>query len=212
MQCRYCFGTEDGEPMVAPCLCRGTSQFTHESCLQRYFTYYPDRACRVCNARMEYVSTIERVLPCIFVPLLTSLVMISAISPPAKVMLVLGGLGLSALFAMHPIFHKDLAIGSAVVGCLLMMAHSNVQVTLWVLWSFAILAWFRTVLQYITPIVFLVFMTCTLVVLYMTLFAMSIVQHLDALGTAIFTIQIFLYWQSMLHLRPGRRGNRIQNE
>lgn len=212
MQCRYCFGDEDVEQMVAPCLCQGTSQFVHESCLQRYFTYYPDRVCRVCNARMEYVSTTDRLLPCLFIPLLTSLVMASSVSPAAKVMLLFGGLGLSAVFAIHPIFHKDLAVGSIVMGSLLMLSRSDLRLTLWLLGGFSIIAWFRTILRYIPVQVFLVFMTCTLVVLYITLFAMAVIHHLDALGTALFVVQVFLYWQSVLRLRPALGRNPIRNE
>jgi hypothetical protein len=212
MQCRYCFGDEDVETMITPCLCRGTSQYTHQSCLQRYFTYYPDRMCRICNTRMEYVSTFERVLPCVFVPVLTSLVMVSSMSPPSKFMMVLGGLGLSALFATQSIFHKDIATGSFFLGVVLLSTRHDLQITMWVLGAFGILAWFRTVLQYIQPEILLLFLTCTLVVVYLVLFTMSIVTHLDSLGSAIFVVQMFLYWQSLLHLRPGHTRNRIHNE
>lgn len=212
MQCRYCFGSDDDEPMIAPCLCRGTSQFTHETCLQRYFAYYPDRVCRVCNARMEYVSLSERMLPCLFVPILTSLVMMTNTTPATKVMLLLGGLGLSAIFATHPIFQKEIAIGSVLVGGVLMLCRSDFQLTLWLIAALSILMWMRTVLQYISSTVFLFFLICSFVVLYLALFTMAMVQYLDALGTAIFAVQVFLYWQSILHLRPALGRNPIRNQ
>lgn len=212
MQCRYCFGTDEDDPMIAPCLCRGTSQFTHEACLQRYFTYFPDRVCRVCNTRMEYVSMPDRVLPCLFIPLLSSLVMLTSASPPAKAMFLLGGLGLSALFATHPIFQKDLAIGSILVGGLLMMSHSDVRLTLWLLGTLSVLMWMRTVFHYIPAHIVLLFLVCSFIVVYLALFTMAVVQNLDALGTGIFVTQVFLYWQSILRLRPTLVGNRIHNE
>lgn len=212
MQCRYCFGIDDDEPMIAPCLCRGTSQFTHEACLQRYFTYFPDRVCRVCNAHMEYVSMSDRVLPCLFIPLLTSLVMLTSASPPAKVMFLLGGLGLSALFAAHPIFQKDIAIGSILVGGILMIAHSDARLMMWLLGGFSVLMWMRTVFYYIPSHVVLLFLACSFVILYLALFTMVLVQQLDALGTAIFVMQVFLYWQSALRLRPTLVRNPIHNE
>lgn len=198
--------------MIAPCLCRGTSQFTHEACLQRYFMYYPDRVCRVCNAHMEYVSLSERMLPCLFVPILTSLVMMTNTTPATKVMLLLGGLGLSAIFATHPIFQKEIAIGSVLVGGVLMLCRSDFQLTLWLIAALSILMWMRTVLQYISSTVFLFFLICSFVVLYLALFTMAMVQYLDALGTAIFAVQVFLYWQSILHLRPALGRNPIRNE
>lgn len=198
--------------MIAPCLCRGTSQFTHEACLQRYFVYYPDRICRVCNAHMEYVSLSERMLPCLFVPLLTSLVMLTDTGPATKVILLLGGLGLSAIFATHPVFQKDLALGSILVGSLLMIARSDTQLTLWLLGGLSIALWLRTVLHYLSATVVLLFLICSFVVLYLTLFTMAMVQYLDALGTAIVAVQVFLYWQSILHLRPALGRNPIRNE
>lgn len=198
--------------MIAPCLCRGTSQFTHESCLQRYFIYYPDRVCRVCNAHMEYVSLSDRMLPCLFVPLLTTLVMLTDTSPAAKFALLLGGLGLSAIFAVHPIFQKDLAIGSLVVGGLLMISRADMHLTLWMLGGMSVLLWFRTALHYIPGHVVLLFLVCSFVVLYLTLFTMAMIQYLDALGTALFAVQIFLYWQSILHLRPAVGRNPIRNQ
>jgi hypothetical protein len=211
MQCRYCFGTDD-DPMIAPCLCRGTSQFTHEACLQRYFVYYPDRVCRVCNAHMEYVSLSERMLPCLFVPILTSLVMLTNTTPTVKLMLLLGGLGLSAIFALHPVFQKELAIGSFVVGGLLLIARSDFQLTVWLLGGLSVLLWMRTILHYIPATMVLFFLVCGFLVLYLAFFMMAMVQHLDALGTAIFAVQIFLYWQSILHLRPALGRNPIRNE
>ena len=54
MECRICLGGERTETMLVPCKCRGTAAYVHDTCLRTYFSYYPDRLCRVCRERMEH--------------------------------------------------------------------------------------------------------------------------------------------------------------
>ena len=37
LQCRYCFdNAEEGNPLIAPCHCAGTSKYVHLACLQKW--------------------------------------------------------------------------------------------------------------------------------------------------------------------------------
>lgn len=198
--------------MVSPCQCRGTSQYTHEPCLQRYFAYYPDRVCRVCSTRMEYVSTFERVLPCLFVPVLAGFVMTSSSTPAAKLMLMMGLLGLSCLFATHAVFTKGVAVSSLLVGSLILCIHRDAQVTFWILGAFGVMALLKTLMHFVDPALLLVIMVCVFTVAYATFFLMAMIIHLDAIALSILVVESFLVWHSFLQLRPAPGRNRIHNE
>jgi len=212
MQCRYCFGDEEPETMITPCLCRGTSQFTHELCLQRYFIYYPDHVCRVCNVRMEYASTFERVLPCLFVPLLAGFVMTSSSTPAAKLMLMMGLLGLSCLFVTRAVFTKGAAVASLLIGSLMLCIHRDPQVTFWAVAAFGLLALLQTLFHFVDPTLLLVIMTCVFAIGYATFFVMAMIFHLDSIAMSILIMEVFLVWHSYLQLRPAPGRNRIRNE
>ena len=193
--------------MIVPCLCRGTSQYTHEACLQRYFEYYPDRVCRICSARMEYLSLYDRLLPCLFVPVLSSLIVMSSASVPAKVMLTLGLLGLAIVFALHPVFKKDVAMASVILGTAILCIQPQYELTFWVVGFLGVAGLVRTLVHYLDPMVLLTAMTCCMAMAYLTLFSMSLLIHLDRMSTAILVVQMFLVWNSFLQLRPGLRRN-----
>lgn len=212
MQCRYCFGDENPETFIAPCSCRGTSQYTHDVCLQRYFRYYPDRICRVCNDRMEYESKLDRVLPCIFVPVLTVLIMTSESPVAAKATLLLFLFALSALFAMYSVFTSGAAVGSLLLGSLILCVRHDSALTLWTLGILGTVMFVWTLMQYIEPYLLLAILTCTITILYTTLFAMAMSIHLDGIALAVFVIQAFLIWSSFLQLRPPPHRNPIHNE
>lgn len=212
MQCRYCFGDENPESFLAPCVCRGTSQYTHEVCLQRYLRYYPDRMCRVCNTRMEYESRLDRVLPCIFVPVLAVLLMSSEAPPAAKAVLFLSLLGLSALFAVESVFTTGTAIGSLMLGSLVLCVRHDPTLTLRTLGVLGTAMFVWTLVQYVDPYLLLAIFTCTLTVLYTTLFAMAMSVQLDGIALAVFVVQAYLIWTSILQLRPPPHRNPIHNE
>lgn len=58
-QCRICLDINDPRSMLAPCNCRGTSEFIHRSCLKEYIRHFPDGVCRVCRKRMIVINEYE---------------------------------------------------------------------------------------------------------------------------------------------------------
>jgi len=212
MQCRYCFGEEDPETMLAPCRCRGTSQYAHEACLQRYLQYYPDRVCRVCNTPLEYERTLDRLLPCLVVPILTSMLMSSETPPATKFVLFLGLLGLSALFALTAVMTSGLLVACGMLGALMLCVHHDTSLTLWALGMLGLTMFIWTLMQYIEPALLLFVLICTITSLYATLFAMAMSTQLDGIALAVFIIQAFLLWSAILQLRPPPNRNPIRNE
>ena len=67
--CRICFDEEeeeeedaasDHDPMIAPCMCKGSSKWVHRTCLDRWRMNEPDRAFAQCTEsfnRIPYKST-----------------------------------------------------------------------------------------------------------------------------------------------------------
>jgi len=101
MECRICFGGEHPETMLIPCRCRGTSAYVHDRCLRTYFSYFPDRICRVCHERMghPWVDT-ERTIACATLLLLWAAVLLALSHVPMAVK-ILTYLGVSGLVVFH---------------------------------------------------------------------------------------------------------------
>lgn len=212
MQCRYCFGTDDPDTLVAPCQCRGTSHYTHIACLQRYFTYYPDHMCRVCNGRMEYESTFDRVLPCLFVPVLAGILMMSSASDVSKIVLMTGLLGLSYVFATHALFTQGVAITSLLLGSLVLWIHQDPHLAAWIVGMFGLISLVQTLLQYVEPALLLFIVVIIFTMAYGTFFLLLMITYLDSVALAVLVIEAFLAWHVVLRLRPGPIWNRVYTE
>jgi len=52
----HCEGTND-EPLVSPCLCLGTLQYLHQSCLQRWIRSAGVKSCELC--KFEFIMHSE---------------------------------------------------------------------------------------------------------------------------------------------------------
>ena len=61
-QCRICLEEDDSAPLIVPCLCRGTAQFVHRSCLDTWRLVNRKRAgfhtCQTCG--FTYATTAPR--------------------------------------------------------------------------------------------------------------------------------------------------------
>ncbi|TKR69715.1 hypothetical protein L596_021835 [Steinernema carpocapsae] len=61
-ECRICYGLSSPEsPLLEPCLCSGTLQFVHESCIVRFHVLNPEKplACDVCKYCYDVKQTKE---------------------------------------------------------------------------------------------------------------------------------------------------------
>jgi len=52
----HCEGTND-EPLISPCLCLGTMQYLHQSCLQRWIKSAGVKSCELC--KFEFIMHSE---------------------------------------------------------------------------------------------------------------------------------------------------------
>ena len=107
MSCRICF--EDGIPetFVTPCRCSGTSAYIHPECLTTYFSYYPDRVCRVCHTEMEGPPSV--VFSAMMVGLLGVTIAYSAVPLTTKLGLSLALMGLTIVYSKMRFFNDTVA-------------------------------------------------------------------------------------------------------
>ena len=63
-ECRICLSTEDGDLMVQPCMCKGSLQWAHVSCLQSWVHERRQLLCEICKStyKEEYLPTLENEL------------------------------------------------------------------------------------------------------------------------------------------------------
>jgi len=47
--CRICHCGANDEPLISPCLCLGTMQYLHQSCLQRWIKSAGVKSCELCK-------------------------------------------------------------------------------------------------------------------------------------------------------------------
>ena len=101
MECRLCFGDEQADTMLVPCRCRGTSAYVHDHCLRTYFSYYPDRVCRVCHEHMGHpLIDLERNFICATALFVWAAVLLALSTVPLAVK-VLAYVSLSGLLIFH---------------------------------------------------------------------------------------------------------------
>jgi hypothetical protein len=66
MFCRICL--EENEPFISPCRCRGTTQYVHQHCMERWLSTNKRTQCEVCHYtfRFQPLPVIQTLLQKIF--------------------------------------------------------------------------------------------------------------------------------------------------
>jgi hypothetical protein len=65
-QCRFCLADEKPQNLIAPCICKGSLQYVHETCLQEWYKVEPERglSCAVCKEPLarRFLHAAEKML------------------------------------------------------------------------------------------------------------------------------------------------------
>ena len=107
MSCRICLEDAPVESMVTPCQCTGTSAYIHPDCLKSYFTYYPDRFCRVCRTEME--GPPEPLLTVLMFTLLGMSITYSGVPLMTKLGLSVAMMGMIVYYTKKRLFNDTVA-------------------------------------------------------------------------------------------------------
>jgi hypothetical protein len=205
MECRICFSDDHPERFLRPCLCRGTSAYIHDYCLSTYFSYYPDRVCRVCREPMEHPwLDLERNLVCSFVILLWTAVLLLTTTVPltSKLMCLAAIAGLLIYHVRKRQLTYDATIAciaSSAVLCVTEPAY--LAQTVFLVSGLLILA---TLCLYVPPEMMALLMVFSLAVLYSILVTIAVALRTDPAFTGVFLLAMSSFW--LLFLRPVRRN------
>lgn len=206
MQCRICLGDEQPEAMLVPCRCRGTAAYVHDHCLRTYFTYYPDRICRVCHERMEHPWVDhERTRTCATLLLLWSAVLVALSAVPLGVKWITYS-GLAALVLFHA--RRNHLTYESTILCLsasTILAFANpLYLTQMVLLTASLLVLATLCIFLPTELVFLA-IVMMLALAYSVLLLLAVASRTDPAFTALAVMAMGVFW--LLFLRPGRRND-----
>lgn len=206
MECRICLGDEHPETMLMPCRCRGTSAYVHDQCLRTYFSYYPDRVCRVCHEHMghPWMDT-ERNFICATLLLVWAAVLLTLSTVPVAIKL-LAFLGLSGLLAFH-VRRKQLTY-EATLACLAgsaLLFLTDPDVLPQTVFLAAGLLMLLTLCVFVpVETVFLV-LVFSLALTYTVLVTFAVAVKTDPAFTGLFLLLMVVFW--LVFLRPGRRND-----
>ena len=185
MSCRICLEDERPETMLTPCSCSGTSAHIHPECLTTYFSYYPDRICRVCHIQMD--------------------------GPPDVILssLMIGLLGLTITYSAVPLMTK-LGLSLALFGLTIYCSKRHLLNDTVASFLFAMYMTFASgghpdaiflflLVLYLISLIFTIAVTkqfALFLLLAPPLFAVMvhIVLSLDALASTVYICLLFLTW------------------
>jgi len=206
IQCRICLDSNNPETMRTPCLCRGTSAHIHESCLQRYFEYFPDRRCRVCQVVMAEPPSsmmIDIVLLGMLMVWLVGLLLLTPITDPLKVMYFVMLCSVLGFSYLQESIRGWMCLGLLFLSAVLTFLTPTIAVqfiaVIGVIWTIGLL------LIYVPPDIMLLIMCILLSVAYSVLTLMFFALKQDPLMTAFFMPVMVVMWICVLHARPPVR-------
>lgn len=203
MECRICFEPDRPNTMVIPCRCRGTSAYVHAHCLRTYFSYYPDRICRVCHERMGHPTIdLERNFVCATV-LFTWAAVLLALSTVSVGVKLVAYVGLSGLLVFH-IQRKQLTYETtftclAVSGLLYLADPVFLPQTVFL--SVGLLLLLTLCLFVPTETVLLV-LVVGLGLVYTLLATFAVALKTDPAFTGLFLLVMVVFW--LIFVRPER--------
>lgn len=189
MTCRICLEDQTPETLVTPCRCSGTSAYIHIECLESYFTYYPDRICRVCRTEMEGLPS--PVLSIVVFTLLGMTITYSAVPLMTKLGLSLALMTLTVFYSKKKLFNDT--VSSFLLAMFLTFAtggHPD-AVFLFLLSLYTISLGFS---------IFVTRQWALILLIGPPIFAMSVYLLIpfDAFATAVYLSLLFLVWYAWI--------------
>lgn len=206
MECRICFGDEHPETMLMPCHCRGSSAYVHDHCLRTYFSYYPDRVCRVCHERMghPWMDT-ERNYVCATTLLVWAAVLLALSTVPVAIK-ILTYVALSTLIMFH-VRRKQLTYETTLAclgisGLLFVSDPVFLPQTVLLAGGFLVLL---TLCMFVPVEVVLLVLVFALALTYSVTLTFAVAVRTDPAFTGLFLLMTVIFW--LVFVRPVRAND-----
>ena len=206
MECRICLGDEHPETMLMPCRCRGTSAYVHDRCLRTYFSYYPDRVCRVCHERMghPWMDT-ERNFVCATTLPVWAAVLLALSTVPLAIK-ILAYVALSGLILFH-VQRKQLTY-EATLTCLgisgLLFLSDPLYLPQTVILSAGFLV-LLTLCLFVPAEAVLLVLVFALAMTYSVTLTFAVAIRTDPAFTGLFLLLMVIFW--LVFVRPVRAND-----
>lgn len=203
-QCRICLDTEDQQTLISPCLCRGSAEFIHQECLERYVEHYPDGICRVCLVKFHYQHRYTMIFG-ISLGCLGTIILALSPQPSIEVtLLFLMFLGIVGLYWVLNAF----TTGTVLVSMFLLLAIAiQEKLTREVAIVFIILLFLYTLFVYIPQPYLMMFFTIVSVTCYTFIILITTIEHMTPNMGAFFLVIVYLTWNAIMRVRPPLRFN-----
>lgn len=198
--CRICF--EEGQSLLTPCRCRGTSAHIHPACLDQYIQYYPDRICRVCHTKFASFKTSRDIYSAVgILVVFTCLLFFSNARLLMKLALLGTAFLVTAYFYVRELFSPTPLVFLSIL-VLLFLPHSHPAAVMTWLILFAALAFLYTISIYI-PAIFILGIVVTLILLTYVAFITFFAFHsLDTFAFTVYLGVLYLFWYGWVHDSP----------
>lgn len=209
-QCRICFDTENQETLVSPCLCRGSGEYIHKECLERYIQHYPDGICRVCLAPFEVPQknqlSIFYTFCIAFVGFVLYLVSPSIQSPSKLALLLLMASVLGVYWRMN--WYTPVIVLASIAIMLLFGFQTAIRYTnREPILIFVSLMLIYTLFLYIPQPYMMFLMMIVMICCYTYIVLMVALENVDPQMTGLFFAIVFLLWNVVTIVRPPLRFN-----
>ena len=193
MQCRICF--DETGPFVSPCQCRGTAQYIHSKCLERYIEFYPERICHVCRTILKTPMTRREFVMlwgmCAFTN--SWLWSYQGIEPAGKFLYSVLITAIYAFYYRRNIFDRGALMGIAILAVLFLTGAHPTEGTM-MLSVLLTLAMFASLGKFVPPQYLMLFTIALVFVCYVFFFAYMLYRMNDRFMFTMFITTLFLYW------------------
>lgn len=204
MQCRICFDDGDARTLLTPCLCRGTAAYIHQSCLDEYIRYYPDRTCRVCKGFFPAYQSPREIQLCWVLFLgLTSLLFFSTARLLVKFPLF-GMITLLSIYFLRCNLLTSTPFVFIFILTLLFLPGGHASANYMWLTTIGMIAFVYTLARQLPAIILLGILVTAILAAYAGFILVLAYQNLDAPAFTVFFSVLYLVWYSWVHDNPLR--------
>jgi hypothetical protein len=202
MICRICFDDGNFATLVSPCKCIGTSQYIHRQCLDQYFTYYPDRICRVCRTELVGPMTLQdKALLAIGLMGLGVTLVGSTMAMRDKYMLGLTLLAITWYVVRNNYFNHTVAVGTLIM-YITFIRGGHIHAVLAILVVVSCIAMVTTLILYVPVLYVIGTILLSTAFAYILIASIAFAMNSDSYALAVYMCILYLGWYAWIRSHP----------
>ena len=199
MQCRICFEDGDATTLVTPCRCRGSSAYIHETCLDQYIQYYPDRICRVCHEQFPPSESPVDVILCWSLFLFLTAVLFFSQAAVGLKLFLLGTSALICIYLLHRHLLRSTPIVFVLIVALLILPGGHPLASSMWYTVIGLIVLIYTLARQLPAIVLLGIVVTLMLAGYVVFLTMFAYHSLDSPAFTVYLSILYLLWYAWIH-------------